>query len=174
MKKLFTISMFIFFILINKSVLANSDSSKAMRCSSLLMILTALSNVNEGLGNTLTYQKMSADDLANIYQIKKTGKGYTNGEIQEINSNHMKKIGKDYPNNYNKIEKEIHNCMGWVASVQQFVASKQNSINDNNFMDILLSGPRPGNYKLEGFENFKPYIKVAFDEWIKLGMITPR
>ena len=77
------------FILINKSVFANSDTDKAMRCSSLMMILTSLSAVNENLGNTLTYQKMSADDLANVYQIKKTGKGYTNGEVASLNSKYM-------------------------------------------------------------------------------------
>ena len=162
------------FILINKSVFANSDTDKAMRCSSILMILTSLSLVDESLGNTLTYQKMSADDLASVYQIKKTGNGYTNGEIASLNTKYMKEIGKGYPSNYSRIEREIHNCLGWIAAVQQYAATKQNSINDNNFVEILSAGPRPGKYKLEGFENFKPLIKVAFDEWIKLGMITPR
>lgn len=170
MKNIFIIFLL---ILINKSVFANSDTDKAMRCSSILMILTSLSAVNESLGNTLTYQKMSADDLANVYQIKKTGKGYTNGEVASLNSKYMKQIGKGYPSNYSRIEIEIHNCLGWIAAVQQYAATKQNSINDNNFIDILYAGPRPGKYKLDGFENFKSYIKVAFDEWIKLGMITP-
>ena len=152
---------------------AEQDYKKANYCSSLFMIMTSVQITKKDLGQYFTQQGTLSGILTGLYLGEETGKSVTNGMISKLKSKEMKNIGNTYPKNISQIEGDISSCIGWTYAVNKVIQSKRSFMkNDKKYKQVLLSAPRPNKkykYPYKDYHSIKPYIKVAFDNWVTMG-----
>lgn len=161
------------------SVVANASDSQhqANRCAALFMILTSIQNVEPGIGQYFTKLGHLSGMMTSIYYEGNSGKVGTNGQMSDLKSNAMDKIGKGYPANYPKLESEIKSCIGWIVAVGKVMQQNQNLMNTNEgAKEVFRKAPKPTSdyeYPFEDFASMKPVIQRALGEWVSAGMVTP-
>jgi len=167
------------FWLIGISGIAHASDAQyqANRCSALFMILTSIQNVEAGLGQYFTQLGQLSGMMTSIYYGDDTGKVGTNGQMSDLKSKAMDKIGKDYPANYASLENEIKSCMGWVVSIGGVIQKNQDLMGtEAGAKSVFRKAPKPSSgfaYPFEDFATMRPLLRRAFDEWLAMGMVTP-
>ncbi len=141
------------------------------------MILTSIQKIEAGLGQYFTQLGQLSGMMTSIYLADATGRVATNGQISDMKSEAMKKIGRNFPANYASLEKEIKSCMGWVVAVGGVIQKNQSAMGtDSGAKKVLRTAPKPSlgfAYPFEDFDAMRPIFRKAFDEWVAMGMITP-
>lgn len=156
---------------------ASDSQRQANRCSALFMILTSIQNTEPGLSQYFTQLGHLSGMMTSIYYEEKTGKVGTNGQMSDLKSKAMEKIGKDYPENYIRLENEIKSCIGWVVSIGGVVQENQELMRtEAGAKSVLKKAPKPSDkfvYPFEDFSKMQPLVRLAFDEWVAMGKVTP-
>ena len=156
---------------------ASDAQHQANRCSALFMILTSIQNVEAGLGQYFTQLGQLSGMMTSIYYEDDTGKVGTNGQMSDLKSKAMDKIGKDYPANYASLENEIKSCIGWVVSIGGVIQKNQDFMGtEAGAKSVFRKAPKPSSsfaYPFEDFTAMRPLLRRAFDEWVTMGMVTP-
>ena len=157
--------------------IASDAQHQANRCSALFMILTSIQNVEAGLGQYFTQLGQLSGMMTSIYYEDDTGKVGTNGQMSDLKSKAMDKIGKDYPANYARLENEIKSCIGWVVSIGGVIQKNQDLMGTEAGAKLVFrKALKPSSsfaYPFEDFATMRPLLRRAFDEWVAMGMVTP-
>ena len=156
---------------------ASDEQHQANRCSALFMILTSIQNVEAGLGQYFTQLGRLSGMMTSIYYEDNTGKVGTNGQMSDLKSKAMDKIGKDYPAKYASLENEIKSCIGWAVSIGGVIQENQGLMaTETGAKSVFRKAPKPSSnfaYPFEDFATMRPLLRRAFDEWVAMGMVTP-
>ena len=159
------------------AAIAANSQAKANRCSAIFMILTSIQNVEAGLGQYFTNFGQLSGMMTSIYYEDDTGKVGTNGQMSDLKSKAMDKIGKGYPANYASLESEIKSCIGWVVSIGGVIQKNQDLMGtEAGAKSVFRKAPKPSSsfaYPFEDFATMRPLLRRAFDEWVTMGMVTP-
>ena len=176
-KRLITYLIGFWLLIIAGAAHASDAQHQANRCSALFMILTSIQNVESGLGQYFTQLGQLSGMMTSIYYEDDTGKVGTNGQMSDLKSKAMDKIGNDYPANYASLESEIKFCIGWVVSIGGVIQKNQDLMGtEAGAKSVFRKAPKPSSsfaYPFEDFATMRPLLRQAFDEWVAMGMVTP-
>ena len=146
---------------------------EAAKCAATFRVLTSIELVDENLGQYFTKQNLFVYDLIGLYAEHYRNKNFTNGETSRLITKYQLNFDAKSSNGSYFIP-YVQSCMGWTYKVSKDL---QNSKNSKNKKKILLESATPSlkhRYPHSDWTQMKQIYFLAYNEWEKMGKITPQ